>query len=87
MALAFAGVCAIPSGCSNAVIEADRQQQQVENSPEVKRQQREAARKGMEGTTEALQGMEGAFGAESMSQPAAPDTQKQPDKPPEDIPK
>jgi hypothetical protein len=87
LALALAGVCAIPSGCSNAAIEADRQQQQVENSPEVKRQQREAARKGMEGTAEALQGMEGAFGAESKSQPAAPDAQQQPDKAPEEIPK
>jgi hypothetical protein len=87
LALAFAGACAIPPGCSNAAIEADRQQQQVENSPEAKRQQREAARKGMEGTTEALQGMEGAFGAESKSRPAALDAQQQPDKPPEEIPK
>ena len=87
LALAFASACAIPFGCSNAAIEADRQHQQVENSPEVKRQQREAARKGMEGTTEALQDMEGAFGAESKSQPAAPDARQQPDKPPEEIPK
>jgi hypothetical protein len=87
LGVALAGIAAIPYGCSNAAIEADRQQQQVENSPEVKRQQREAARKGTEGTTEALKGMEGAFGASSKSQPAAPDAKQQSDKPPEEIPK
>ena len=86
LAIALAGVAAIPYGCSNAAIEADREQQQVENSQKVKRQQREAARKGTEGTTEALKGMEGAFGANAKSQPA-PDAKQQSDKPPEEIPK
>lgn len=47
----------------------------------VKRERREAARKGVEGTTEALGGMADAFGAGSQTQP---DAQQHPDNPPEE---
>ncbi len=43
----------LPS-CSNEVIEADRERQKMENSPEFKRKEREAARKGIEGTTDVI---------------------------------
>ncbi len=71
------------NGCSNAAVDADREQQKIESSPEAKRKKREAAQKGVEGTTKALQGMEDAFGAGSQPQP---DAQQQSDKPPEETP-
>ena len=85
LALSAACACAaaVSSGCSDDVVQADREQQKIESSPETKRQQREAAERGVEGTTEALQGMEDAFGAGTAPQP---DTQPQPDKPPEETP-
>ena len=82
-AAALAGAVATYRGCGNAVIEADREHQKIESSPEVKRQRREAAQQGVEGTTEALRAMEDAFGAGSQPQP---DAQQQPDKPPEETP-
>ena len=83
LAVALAGAVTVYRSCGGAVIEADREQLKIESSPEVKRQRREAARKGVEGTTEALRGMEDAFGAGSAPQP---DAQQQPDKPPEETP-
>ena len=82
-AVVLVGAVAVHRGCGNAVVEADREQQKIESSPEFKRKQRQAARKGVQGTTEALRGMEDAFGAGSQPQP---DAQQQPDKPPEENP-
>lgn len=82
-AAALVGAVTMYRGCGNAVIEADREEQKIESSPEFKRKQREAARKGVQGTAEALRGMEDAFGAGSQPQP---DAQQQPDKPPEENP-
>ena len=85
--LALSTVCAcaaaVNTGCSDAAVQADREQQKIESSPEAKRQQREAAERGIRGTTEALQGMEKAFDTGAAPQP---DAQPQPDKPPEETP-
>jgi len=85
LALSVACACAaaVTSGCSDAAVQADREQQKIESSPEAKRQQREAAERGVKGTTEALEGMENAFGAGAAPQP---DAQPQPDNPPEETP-
>ncbi len=85
LALSAACACAavVNTGCSDAVVQADREQQKIENSPEAKRQQREAAERGVEGTTEALEGMENAFDTDAAPQP---DAQTRPDKPPEETP-
>ena len=85
LALSAACACAaaVNIGCSDAVVQADREQQKIESSPETKRQQREAAERGVEGTTEALEGMENAFDTDAAPQP---DAQSQPDKPPEETP-
>ena len=85
LALAAACACAaaVNTGCSDAVV-ADREQQKIESSPEAKRQQREAAERGIEGTTKALEGMENAFDTDAAPQP---DAQTQPDKPPEETPR
>jgi len=76
-----ASICT--SGCSDAAVQADREQQKIESSPEFKRKQREVAERGIQGTTKALGGMENAFGASAAPQP---DAQPQPDKPPEETP-
>ena len=85
--LALSAVCAcaaaVHSGCSDPAVQADREQQKIESSPEAKRQQRKAAERGVEGTTEALEGMENAFDAGAAAQP---DAQPKPDKPPEETP-
>jgi hypothetical protein len=83
VALAFSCAATVNTGCSDAVVQADREQQKIERSPEAKRQQREAAERGVEGTTEALEGMENAFDTDAAPQP---DAQSQPDKPPEETP-
>ena len=83
LSAACACAAAVNTGCSDAVV-ADREQQKIESSPEAKRQQREAAERGVEGTTEALKGMENAFDTGAAPQP---DAQTQPDKPPEETPK
>ena len=80
---ACACAAAVSIGCSDAVVQADREQQQIESSPEAKRQQREAAERGVEGTTKALEGMKNAFDTDATPQP---DAQTQPDKPPEETP-
>ena len=83
LAAAISCAAAVNTACSDAVVQADREQQKIESSPEAKRQQREAAERGVEGTTEALEGMENAFGAGG----ATPlDAEPQPDKPPEETP-
>ena len=85
--LALSAVCAcaaaLTTGCSDAAVQADREQQKIESSPEAKRQQREAAERGIQGTTEALEGVENAFDTGAAAQP---DAQPQPDKPPEETP-
>ena len=85
LALSTACACAaaITTGCSDAAVQADREQQKIESSPEAKRQQREAAERGIQGTTEALEGMENAFDTGGATPPEA---QPQPDKPPEETP-
>ena len=80
---ACACAAAVNTACSDAVVQADREQQKIESSPEAKRQQREAAERAVEGTTEALEGMENAFDTDAAPQP---DAQSQPDKPPEETP-
>ena len=84
LSAACACAAAVNTGCSDAVVQADREQQKIESSPEAKRQQREAAERGVEGTTKALEGMENAFDTGAAPQP---DAQTQPDKPPEETPK
>ena len=79
----FTLASACNNACGNAAIEADREHQKIESSPEAKRKKREAAQKGVEGTTKALQGMEDAFGAGSQPQP---DAEQQSDKSPEETP-
>jgi len=49
LAVALAGAVTVYRSCGDAVIEADREQQKIESSPEVKRQRREAAQQGVEG--------------------------------------
>ena len=83
LSAACACAAAVTTGCSDAAVQADREQQKVERSPEFKRQQREAAERGIQGTTEALEGMENAFDTGAAPQP---DAQPQPDKPPEETP-
>lgn len=85
LALSAACACAaaVNTACSDAVVQADREQQKIESSPEAKRQQREAAERGVEGTTKALEGMENAFDPDAAPQP---DAETQPDKPPEETP-
>ena len=85
LALSAACACAaaVTTGCSDAAVRADREQQKIESSPELKRKQREAAERGIQGTTKALEGMENAFDTGAAPQP---DAQPQPDKPPEETP-
>lgn len=78
--LAIACATAVITGCSDAVVQADREQQKIDSSPESKRRQREAAQKGVDDTTKALEGMEGAFGAGSQPN-------QQPKEPPKETPK
>jgi len=78
ISMAIACAAAVSTGCSDAAIQVDREQQEIESSPEAKRRQREAAQKGVEDTTKALEGMEGAFGAGAQPQ--------QPEEPPKETP-